>query len=35
MFSQLMETAEPWFSSLEREVRRVSALVKVVTLTGY
>uniref|UniRef100_A0A8C8D1U8 TBC1 domain family member 5 n=1 Tax=Oncorhynchus tshawytscha TaxID=74940 RepID=A0A8C8D1U8_ONCTS len=22
MFSQLMETAEPWFSSLEREVRR-------------
>lgn len=24
MFSQLMETAEPWFSSFEREVRKVS-----------
>lgn len=26
MFSQLMETAEPWFSSFEREVRKVSLI---------
>lgn len=26
LFSQLMDTAEPWFSSFEREVRRVSLI---------
>lgn len=26
MFSQLMDTAEPWFSSFEREVRKVSLI---------
>ena len=26
LFSQLMETAEPWFSSYEREVRKVSLM---------
>lgn len=28
MFSQLMETAEPWFSSFEREVRKVCSNLK-------
>lgn len=28
MFSQLMETAEPWFSSFEREVRKVGSNLK-------
>uniref|UniRef100_A0A7N6APW9 TBC1 domain family member 5 n=1 Tax=Anabas testudineus TaxID=64144 RepID=A0A7N6APW9_ANATE len=29
MFSQLMETAEPWFSSFEREVRKVKMLTSI------
>lgn len=35
MFSLLMETAEPWFSSFEREVRKVPGMILSKTLHWY